>query len=71
MLTRTSLGLIRLYQKYIRGFMPVSCRFNPTCSEYTRQAIIKLGFWRGSLKGAKRLLSCHPFSGKSGYAPLE
>ncbi|MDD5567803.1 MAG: membrane protein insertion efficiency factor YidD [Candidatus Omnitrophica bacterium] len=71
MLSRVSLNLIKIYQSCIRGFLPASCRFNPTCSEYTRQAIIKYGFFKGSIKGLKRILICHPFSGKSGYDPLE
>ncbi|MDD2680430.1 MAG: membrane protein insertion efficiency factor YidD [Candidatus Omnitrophica bacterium] len=71
MLTRASLSLIKLYQLYLRGFFPASCRFHPSCSEYTRQALVQYGFWRGVFKGAKRLLACHPFSGKSGYHPLE
>ncbi|MFH0855576.1 MAG: membrane protein insertion efficiency factor YidD [Candidatus Omnitrophota bacterium] len=71
MLTRVSLNLIKAYQGYVRGFLPSCCRFHPTCSEYTRQAIILYGFWKGSFKGLKRVLTCHPFSGKSGYDPLE
>ncbi|MCX5695905.1 MAG: membrane protein insertion efficiency factor YidD [Candidatus Omnitrophica bacterium] len=71
MLTRVSLGLIKAYQVYLRGYLPASCRFSPSCSEYTRQAILKYGFWRGSFKGSRRLLACHPFSGRSGYDPLE
>ncbi|MDD2927233.1 MAG: membrane protein insertion efficiency factor YidD [Candidatus Omnitrophica bacterium] len=71
MLSRVSLSLIKVYQLYLRGCLPVSCRFHPTCSEYMRQAIVKYGFWIGFFKGAKRLLACHPFSGKFGYHPLE
>ncbi|MFA5177537.1 MAG: membrane protein insertion efficiency factor YidD [Candidatus Omnitrophota bacterium] len=71
MLSRVALSLIKAYQLYFRGFLPSSCRFHPTCSEYLRQAIVKHGFWAGVFKGAKRLLICHPFSGKFGYHPLE
>ncbi|MCX5706614.1 MAG: membrane protein insertion efficiency factor YidD [Candidatus Omnitrophica bacterium] len=70
MLKRLSLGLISIYQGHIRPITPVSCRFTPSCSEYTKQAIIKYGFLKGFLKGARRLLSCHPFSGKAGDDPL-
>jgi len=71
MLTKASLSSIKAYQLYIKGYLPATCRFSPSCSEYTRQAIEKYGFLRGSFKGAWRTLSCHPFSGKSGYNPLE
>jgi len=70
MLKKLVLGLIRIYQNYIRIFLPLACSFNPSCSEYARLAILKYGLFKGSLKGAKRLLSCHPFSGKAGYDPL-
>ncbi|MFA5411687.1 MAG: membrane protein insertion efficiency factor YidD [Candidatus Omnitrophota bacterium] len=62
---------MKVYQLYLRGFLPGFCRFHPTCSEYTRQAIVKYGFWSGVVKGIKRLLICHPLSGKFGYHPLE
>ncbi|TRZ93552.1 membrane protein insertion efficiency factor YidD [bacterium] len=64
------LGLINIYQKYFRLFLPTSCRFVPSCSEYTRQAIIKYGILRGVMKGLKRILICHPFSKKVGFDPL-
>jgi len=72
------LKLIRLYQKswLYRSkilktlFMTDNvCRFFPTCSEYTYQAIEKYGIIIGSLKGLRRILKCHPFS-KGGYDPL-
>ena len=53
------LRLIRLYQKFPRDG---SCRFVPTCSEYTYQAIAKYGIFRGSLLGTKRIFKCHPWS---------
>ncbi|MDD4893847.1 MAG: membrane protein insertion efficiency factor YidD [Candidatus Omnitrophica bacterium] len=70
MLQRIALKLLSVYQNYIRIMLPSSCRFVPSCSEYTREAILKFGFFKGIAKGAKRLLRCHPFSGKSGYDPL-
>ena len=53
--------LIRGYQ-CISRYTPAVCRFRPTCSEYTRQAIVKYGFWRGGLMGAYRILRCNPFN---------
>ncbi|MDO8661708.1 MAG: membrane protein insertion efficiency factor YidD [Candidatus Omnitrophota bacterium] len=71
MFTKISVGLIKVYQAHIRGWLPDSCRFSPSCSEYSRQAIEKYGFWKGSWKGLKRIVTCHPFSGKYGFDPLE
>lgn len=47
-----------------------ACRFEPTCSEYTYQAIEKYGSIKGVIIGLKRILRCHPFS-KGGYDPLK
>jgi len=74
---RASLALIRLYQKTIspdhgwlsRGEQHV-CRFHPTCSEYTYQAIEKYGTLRGVSKGGWRILRCNPFN-KGGFDPLK
>ncbi len=71
MLKKISLWTLGFYQKHLRGALPASCRFSPSCSEYTRQAIVKYGFNKGVFKGVKRLLCCHPLSGHSGYDPLE
>jgi hypothetical protein len=65
-----ALKLITVYQKYLRPCIPAACRFEPNCSEYTKQAILKYGLIKGVLKGLSRILRCHPFSGKSGYDPL-
>ena len=62
--------LIKIYQKYISKHFGKKCIFYPTCSEYTKQAIDKYGIIRGSFKGLKRLLKCHPF-GKGGVDHLE
>ena len=63
--------MIKLIEMYQRA--PLSshsnCKFTPTCSEYTKQAIIKYGVLRGSFKGIKRILRCNPFS-KGGYDPV-
>lgn len=60
--------LIKGYQ-FISRYTPAVCRFRPTCSEYTRQAILKYGFWRGGLMGAWRILRCNPFN-RGGYDPV-
>ena len=61
--------LIKLYQK-IPFRSHYSCRFIPTCSEYTKEAIIKYGSFKGSIMGIKRIIRCHPF-GKFGYDPVK
>ncbi|MDP3041996.1 MAG: membrane protein insertion efficiency factor YidD [Candidatus Omnitrophota bacterium] len=62
--------MIAAYQKYLSPSIAAGCRFEPGCSEYTKQAIFKYGLIKGVFKGLIRILQCHPFSGKSGYDPL-
>jgi len=65
--------LILFYKKYISPifhFLGVECKYYPTCSEYTRQAIEKYGFFKGLFLGIIRILKCNPFS-KGGYDPLK
>lgn len=68
MLKRISIKLIELYQ-CIPGNWHYSCRFYPTCSEYTKEAINKYGFIKGWFLGIKRIIKCNPFGG-SGYDPV-
>ena len=68
MLKKILLKLIRIYQK-ISGLTPPVCRFVPTCSEYTKQALIKYGILKGLWLGTKRVCKCHPFH-PGGYDPL-
>ncbi|MBW7959940.1 membrane protein insertion efficiency factor YidD [Patescibacteria group bacterium] len=72
------LRLIRGYQKtkiFRSSFLKslfltdASCRFNPTCSEYTYRAIEKYGIAKGTLLGLKRIIRCHPWN-KGGYDPI-
>lgn len=62
------LFLISIYQK-ISKLTPPVCRFTPTCSEYTRQAIVKYGLLKGLWLGVKRISKCHPFH-EGGYDPV-
>ncbi|MFA5503910.1 MAG: membrane protein insertion efficiency factor YidD [Vulcanimicrobiota bacterium] len=59
---KLALKLIGGYQVISRKYLPPSCRFRPTCSEYTRQAIVKYGFLKGTAMGAWRICRCNPFS---------
>ncbi len=61
---------IILYQKVISPFLPGSCRFNPTCSEYSKQAILKYGVIYGIFLSFKRIIKCHPWGG-NGNDPLK
>jgi len=56
-----ALALIRLYQLTLSPLLGRGCRYYPTCSAYTYEAISKYGFLKGSYLGARRLLRCHPF----------
>lgn len=68
MLQKFALGLISIYQK-ISKFTPKVCRFYPSCSEYTKQAILKHGLLSGIWIGTKRIFRCHPFN-DGGYDPV-
>ncbi|WP_297518552.1 membrane protein insertion efficiency factor YidD [Flavobacterium sp.] len=61
--------IIRFYQVAISPFMPATCRFHPTCSNYCMEALRTHGPIKGTWLGLKRILSCHPW-GKSGYDPV-
>jgi uncharacterized protein len=61
--------LIRLYQLTVSPLLGPSCRYQPSCSEYARQAVTKFGALKGVYLAAARLLRCHPWGG-SGYDPV-
>ncbi|BCX06049.1 MAG: hypothetical protein KatS3mg053_3987 [Candidatus Roseilinea sp.] len=69
LLDRLMIGAIRFYQLAISPALPPSCRFYPTCSEYTLQAIAKYGALKGLWLGVKRIARCHPFH-PGGYDPV-
>ena len=64
-----ALGLIKAYQYGIRPMLGQRCRFFPSCSEYTAEAIGEFGVIRGSTMGALRLAKCHPWHA-GGYDPV-
>lgn len=61
--------LIRFYQVVISPILPSACRFEPTCSQYTLEALKVHGLLKGGFLGVKRILSCNPW-GKRGYDPV-
>ena len=67
---KAALLALRIYKVYLSVFFAGSCRFEPTCSRYAYQAIERFGVPRGVWLGLKRLLRCHPLSGKFGYDPV-
>lgn len=78
MIKKTILKLITLYQKtsFLHGYFfrifflsDTVCRFTPTCSRYTYQAVEKYGSIKGLCIGFKRILRCHPWN-KGGYDPV-
>jgi len=56
------ISLIKLYQKFISPAFTSSCRYYPSCSNYSIEAIEKYGVLKGSLKSIWRILRCNPFS---------
>ena len=61
--------LVKFYQKCISPFLPASCRYTPTCSQYSVEAFKKWGVIKGGWLTIKRILRCHPWGG-SGYDPV-
>lgn len=66
---RIFLALIQGYQRLVSPLFPPSCRFYPSCSEYTYQAIEKYGALRGGWLGVRRISRCHPWN-EGGYDPV-
>lgn len=64
------LSLIRLYQRTISPLLPPTCRFVPSCSQYSYEAIDKYGVIRGGWMALKRIGRCHPLN-PGGYDPLK
>ena len=60
---------IKLYQLLISPILGPNCRYHPTCSQYSIEAINKYGPFKGTWLAAKRISSCHPWGG-SGHDPV-
>ena len=69
MMRRLVMLLIRGYQRFVSPLFPPCCRYRPSCSQYTLEAVRKYGSIRGIWLGTLRILRCHPFA-KGGYDPV-
>jgi len=67
---RTALFALSFYKTYLSIVFAGTCKYDPTCSRYAYEAIDRFGVLRGGWLGLKRLLRCHPFSGRFGYDPV-
>jgi uncharacterized protein len=67
---RVGLMALRFYKAYLSMLFAGNCRFVPSCSQYSYEAVERFGLARGSWLTLKRLLRCHPFSGKFGFDPV-
>jgi putative membrane protein insertion efficiency factor len=54
-------GLITLYQKFLSPYLGANCRFYPSCSQYTKEALNKYGVFKGAFLALLRIAKCHPF----------
>ncbi|QYO68231.1 membrane protein insertion efficiency factor YidD [Leptolyngbya sp. 7M] len=63
------LDILSVYKMVVSPFLPPACRFEPTCSEYMREAVERFGALKGTWKGVKRILRCQPFC-KGGHDPV-
>ena len=74
MIEKIIVALITLYQRFISPYVGQSCRYLPTCSEYSIDALKEYGFFKGLLISIKRILSCHPIKflgGGEGFDPVK
>lgn len=65
---RLLIGAVRGYQLFISPLLGAHCRFTPTCSAYFIESVERHGVLRGSWRGLRRILRCHPFH-PGGYDP--
>lgn len=66
---RLFIGMLRFYQRYLSPLKGPTCRYVPSCSQYTLEAVERFGVVKGFWLGARRILRCHPWGGH-GYDPV-
>lgn len=64
-----ALGLIWIYQKTLSRVIGAQCRYSPSCSNYTKVAIERFGFFKGGWMGTRRIMRCHPWA-EGGFDPV-
>ncbi len=72
--TQSLIKIIKVYKFIISPFLGHSCRYLPTCSEYSIEALKKFGFFQGLYMSVRRILSCHPIKflgGGEGFDPVK
>jgi putative membrane protein insertion efficiency factor len=69
-MTKVAVFVLRLYRLLLSPYVPTQCRFYPTCSHYTMEAIQKKGLWKGVSLGLLRILKCNPFH-PGGFDPVK
>lgn len=69
LLCKLLIAIVKFYQYAISPLFPPTCRYTPTCSVYTIQALKKYGLFKGSWLAMKRIVSCNPWGGH-GYDPV-
>lgn len=67
---RIVIFIIKAYRYVISPLFPASCRFTPTCSAYSTEALNKYGFFKGVYLSVRRIFKCHPFH-PGGYDPVK
>jgi putative membrane protein insertion efficiency factor len=67
--TRALVRLVRMYQRLVSPVLPDTCRYTPSCSEYTAQALTTHGMVRGAWLSVRRIARCHPWA-DGGYDPV-
>ena len=73
MIKKGLIYLIKFYKLILSPFLGPNCRYLPTCSDYFIDCLNEYGFFKGTIKGTKRILSCHPLKflgGGEGYDPV-
>lgn len=65
-----TLALLRFYKRFVSPLLPMACRFHPTCSAYSYEAVERHGVIKGALMTIRRLSKCHPFH-PGGFDPVK